>query len=103
MSDDPVPTYKRFVGATGSTVTTDTASPVATVSQDDWGLPDQIEKMSRKELRRRIRGLIELFGVPDAGKLTRRAACSSSSSLRNISRRSWRAGTRTGRPGGSSS
>jgi hypothetical protein len=59
MSNDPVPTYKRLVGR-GSTVTTDTASPVATVSEDDWGLPDQIEKMSRKELRRRIRNLIEL-------------------------------------------
>ena len=31
-----------------------------TDSEDDWGLPDQIEKMSRKELRRRIRNLIEL-------------------------------------------
>jgi hypothetical protein len=61
MSNDPVPTYKRFMAATGSTVTTDTASPVAPESEDDWGLPDQTEKMSTKELRRRHRGLIELL------------------------------------------
>ena len=63
MSDDP-PCVSVDVGgpvATGSTVTTDTPSSVATVSEDDWGLPDQIEKMSRKELRRRHRGLIELL------------------------------------------
>jgi hypothetical protein len=57
MSNDPVPTYERLIGR-GSTVTT--ASPVAPVREDDWGLPDQSEKMSRKELRRQIRGLIEL-------------------------------------------
>ena len=54
MSDD-LPSKRSIVCA-------DTASPVATASEDDWGLPpyDQIAKMSRKELRRRIRNLIEL-------------------------------------------